>query len=77
MEKTLVKTGIYSFIVTFFLLTVLIKREKISTDVEGITTSVVTPYPEFFFNIFRFSIITSMIAVIIVCAYLLSIKKKV
>jgi len=76
MEKIVVKTGIYSFIVSFFLLVVFMKKEESTTDVEGMTSYVITPYPEFFFHIFRYSIITSIIAVIFVCAYLLSNKKK-
>lgn len=76
MEKILVKTGIYSFVVTFFILVAFMQIEESTTDVEGMTSFVVTPYPEFFFNIFRYSIITSIIAVILVCVYLLSNKKK-
>ncbi|MGG0666854.1 hypothetical protein ABE042_22530 [Viridibacillus arvi] len=76
MEKILVKTGIYSFVISFFLLVVFMKIEKSTTDIEGMTSFVVTPYPEFFFNIFRYSIITSIIAVILVCVYILSNKKK-
>ncbi|MBT2638597.1 hypothetical protein [Bacillus sp. ISL-39] len=76
MERILVKTGIYSFIVPLFLLVAFMKREESTTDAEGFTSSVVTPYPEFFFNIFRYSVITSLIAVIIVFAYLISEKKK-
>ena len=76
MEKILVKTGIYSLIVFFFLLVVFMKREESTTDFEGMTSFVVTPYPEFFFRIFRYSIITSIIAVVLACAYLLSNKKK-
>ncbi|MET3659238.1 hypothetical protein [Sporosarcina psychrophila] len=76
MEKILVKTGIYSFIVFFFLLVIFMKREESTTDFWGMTSFVVTPYPDFFFHIFRYSIITSIIAVILVCAYLLSNKKK-
>ena len=76
MEKIVVKTGIYSFIVSFFLLVVFMKKEESTTDVEGMTSSVITPYSEFFFHILRYSIITSIIAVIFVCAYLLWNKKK-
>ncbi|MBK3496468.1 hypothetical protein JFL43_16700 [Viridibacillus sp. YIM B01967] len=76
MEKILVKTGIYSFVVTFFILVAFMQIEESTTDVEGMTSFVVTPYPEFFFHIFRYSIITSIIAVILVCVYILSNKKK-
>jgi len=76
MEKILVKTGIYSFVVTFFILVAFMQIEESTTDVEGMTSFVVTPYPEFFFNIFRYSIITSIIAVILVCVYILSNKKR-
>ncbi|MFE6169368.1 hypothetical protein ACFVP8_16090 [Viridibacillus arvi] len=76
MEKILVKTGVYSFVVTFFILVAFMQIEESTSDVEGMTSFVVTPYPEFFFHIFRYSIITSIIAVILVCVYILSNKKK-
>jgi len=76
MEKILVKTGIYSLILSFFLLIVFMKREENTTDFEGMTSFVVTPYPEFFFHIFRYSIITSIIAVVLVWLYILSNKEK-
>jgi hypothetical protein len=70
MEKIIVKTGIYSFISTFFLLVAFMKRVETTTDVDGMTSSIVTPYAEFFFTIFRYSVITSIIAVIIAISYL-------
>ena len=76
MEKILVKTGIYSLILSFFLFVVFMKREESTTDFEGMTSFVVTPYPEFFFQIFRYSIITSIIAVIFVLLYILLNKEK-
>ncbi|MGV2941885.1 hypothetical protein AB5I83_19950 [Mesobacillus sp. LC4] len=76
MEKIIVKTGIYSFIVPFFLLIAFMKRENSTIDAEGYTSSVVTPFTEFFFNIFRYSVIASLIAVVIAFAYLISEKKK-
>ncbi|MEK4084489.1 hypothetical protein [Psychrobacillus sp. FSL K6-1415] len=76
MEKILVKTGIYSLVLSFFLLVVFMKREESTTDFEGMTSYVVTPYSEFFFHIFRYSIITSIIAVIFVWLYILSKKEK-
>ncbi|MEK4245268.1 hypothetical protein MKZ20_07970 [Psychrobacillus sp. FSL K6-2684] len=76
MEKILVKTGIYSLVLSFFLLVVFMKREDSTTDFEGMTSFVVTPYPEFIFHIFRYSIITSIIAVIFVGLYILSNKEK-
>ncbi|MBU8771630.1 hypothetical protein [Cytobacillus oceanisediminis] len=75
MEKIIVKTGIYSFIVSFFLLVAFMKRIESTTDVDGMTSSVITPFPEFFFTIFRYSVITSIIAVLIAIAYLVSMKK--
>ncbi|EFV75256.1 MULTISPECIES: hypothetical protein [Cytobacillus] len=75
MEKIIVKTGIYSFIVSFFLLVAFMKRIESTTDVDGMTSSVITPFPEFFFTIFRYSVITSIIAVLIAIAYLASMKK--
>ena len=76
MEKILVKTGIYSLFLSFFLFVVFMKREESTTDFEGMTSFVVTPYPEYFFQIFRYSIITSIIAVIFVLLYILLNKEK-
>ena len=76
MEKILVKTGIYSLVLSFFLFVVFMKREESTTDFEGMTSFVVTPYPELFFQIFRYSIITSIIAVIFVLLYILLNKEK-
>ncbi|MGM0973827.1 MAG: hypothetical protein ACQEW2_13185 [Bacillota bacterium] len=75
MEKIIVKTGIYSFIVSFFLLVAFMKRIESTTEVDGMTSSVITPYPEFFFTIFRYSVITSIIAVIIAIIYLFSMRE--
>ncbi|WP_163143920.1 MULTISPECIES: hypothetical protein [Bacillaceae] len=75
MEKIIVKTGVYSFIVSFFLLVAFMKRIESTTDVDGMTSSVITPYPEFFFTIFRYSVITSIIAVIISIIYLFSMRE--
>ncbi|KML41840.1 hypothetical protein [Cytobacillus firmus] len=75
MEKIIVKTGVYSFIVSFFLLVAFMKRIESTTDVDGMTSSVITPYPEFFFTIFRYSVITSIIAVIIAIIYLFSMRE--
>lgn len=69
------KTGVYSFIVSFFLLVAFMKRVESTTDVDGMTSSVITPYPEFFFTIFRYSVITSIIAVIIAIIYLFSMRE--
>ncbi len=75
MEKILVKTGIYSFIGSFFLLIIFMKREQNTIDVDGMTTFTVIPYPEFFFNILRYSVISAVIAVVLVCGYILTNKK--
>ncbi|UOQ83535.1 hypothetical protein [Gracilibacillus salinarum] len=65
MEKRIVKTGIYTFIVSFFLLFALKPRSWNTTDVNGMTSSVIIPYPEFFFTITRYSIIISIVAIIV------------
>jgi predicted cation transporter len=65
LEKILVKTGIYSFIVSFFLFVVFFKREKLTTDVDGMSSYEITPFPQYFFQIFRYSVIISIIAVVV------------
>ncbi|MEI2466802.1 hypothetical protein [Niallia taxi] len=69
MEKILVKTGIYSFIVSFFLLVIFKKREKSDIEEEGWTSYTEIPYSEYFFTIFRYSIITSLFAVLFMLLY--------
>ncbi|MFJ8066915.1 hypothetical protein ACIQYS_20270 [Psychrobacillus sp. NPDC096426] len=76
MEKLLVKTGIYSLVLSFFLLVVFMKREESTTDIDGMTSFIITPYPEFFFHIFRYSIITSIIVVMFVWLYILLKEKE-
>jgi ABC-type spermidine/putrescine transport system permease subunit I len=65
LEKILVKTGIYSFIISFFLFVVFFKREKLTTDVDGMSSYEITPFPQYFFQIFRYSVIISIIAVVV------------
>lgn len=65
MEKFLVKTGIYSFIISFLLLFVLIPRTKSTTDFNGMSSFVETSYPDFFFNLARYAVIISIIAVVV------------
>lgn len=69
MERTLVKTAIYSFITSFSLLLVLIQRVRMTTDVNGMVSAEETPYPEFFFMIIKYSIIITFIMVIFVFLY--------
>ncbi|MCA1041215.1 hypothetical protein LCM00_16995 [Bacillus infantis] len=76
MEKILVKTGVYSFIIPFFILVAFTKREDEATNYEGYTSTIVTPYAEYFFTIFRYSVIASLLAVGVAFAYLMSEKKR-
>ncbi|MEN8702291.1 hypothetical protein [Bacillus infantis] len=76
MEKILVKTGVYSFIIPFFILVAFTKREDEVTNYEEYTSTIVTPYAEYFFTIFRYSVIASLIAVGVAFAYLMSEKKR-
>ncbi|MED4402055.1 hypothetical protein [Metabacillus fastidiosus] len=69
MEKTLVKTAIYSFITSFSLLLVLIQRVRYTTDVSGMGSVEETSYPDFFFMILKYSIITTFIIVIFMFLY--------
>ncbi|MCM3599073.1 hypothetical protein M4D55_25385 [Metabacillus idriensis] len=75
MEKILVKTAIYSFITSFSLLLVFLNRTKFTEDVNGMGSSEVTSYPDFFFMIVEYSIIISIIAIILVFVYLRFNKK--
>ncbi|TRZ40549.1 hypothetical protein CEQ21_06505 [Niallia circulans] len=76
MEKILVKTGIYSFIVSFFLLVIFKKREISDIDEEGWTSYTEIPYSEYFFTIFRYSVIISLCAVLSMLLYIYANKTK-
>ncbi|MED4036213.1 hypothetical protein ACQRXC_21465 (plasmid) [Niallia taxi] len=76
MEKILVKTGIYSFIVSFFLLVIFKKREISDIDEEGWTSYTEIPYSEYFFTIFRYSVIISLFAVLFMLLYIFANKTK-
>lgn len=69
MERTLVKTAIYSFITSFSLMIVLIQRVRSTTDANGMVSSEETPYTEFFFMILKYSIIITFIMVILMFFY--------
>lgn len=68
MERTLVKTALYSFVISFSLL-VLIPRERYTTDVNGMMSFEVTPYSEFFFMNFKYSIIITLIMAVFIFLY--------
>lgn len=74
MEKLLVKTGVYSLFISFLLLFVLMPREINTTDANGMSSFVVTSYPDYFFNLMRYSIIISIIAVVVM--YFVKFKNK-
>ncbi|PFG14486.1 hypothetical protein ATG70_2718 [Bacillus sp. es.036] len=68
MEKTLVKTGLYSLVISFLILFAGLNRVKSTTDVNGMTSVMEISYPDFFFMISRYSITISFILVISVFA---------
>lgn len=76
MEKTLVKTGVYTFIITVMTLVVFMKREISTTDFDGYSSYEVIPYAEYFFTIFRYSIIVSVVATVTTLLYLMANKRK-
>ncbi|WP_277587149.1 hypothetical protein [Psychrobacillus antarcticus] len=66
MEKTLVKTAIYSFIISFSALLVLVNRTGTSKDINGMYSGWKIPYPEYLSKILEYSITITFIMVIIV-----------
>ncbi|MGM9926512.1 MAG: hypothetical protein ACI35P_01045 [Bacillus sp. (in: firmicutes)] len=64
MEKILVKTAIYTCIVSFSLLFVFVPRTWLTTDVNGMSSSAAYTYPEYFFMLARYSIMITFIVVI-------------
>ena len=67
MEKILVKTAIYTFLISFSLLLLSLDRERVTKDAVGNYSSVVYTYPEYFLMLLRYSIILTIISVLIVC----------
>ncbi|MFL0366234.1 hypothetical protein ACH0BF_24970 [Pseudobacillus sp. 179-B 2D1 NHS] len=56
MERTLVKTAIYSFIISFSALLIIMDRTDTSEDADGMTSTWEIPYPDYFFMILQDSI---------------------
>ena len=65
MERFLVKTGIYSFVVSFSLLFAFFPRQRSTTDVNGMTSFMEISYLDYLFNITRWPIIVSLLAIVI------------
>jgi hypothetical protein len=65
LEKTLVKTAIYSFIASFALLLIWMDRETTISIGNGEQSFRMTPYPDFFFMILERSLIIMFFAVLI------------
>ncbi|MCA1054033.1 hypothetical protein LCM10_03455 [Rossellomorea aquimaris] len=76
MEKVIVKTGTYTFILSFFLFVIFMNREEPFEVGDGGMSSFVTPYPDFFFQIFKFSAITTVIAIIIASLYFVAKRQE-
>jgi hypothetical protein len=74
VERTLVKTAIYSFITSFLLLLVWVDRIRITTDVNGMTSAEGNSYPDYFFMILQYSIRISFI--IVISVFLIKLYKK-
>ncbi len=68
------KTAVYSFIISFLLQFVLIPRTKSTTDVNGMTSFVEASYPDFFFSLACYSILASLIIVVVM--YFVKVKSK-
>lgn len=68
VERILVKTAIYSFIISFSLL-ILRPRGRSTTDFNGMTSFEVTPYSEFFFMNLKYSIIATLIMCLLIFLY--------
>lgn len=75
MEKHLLKTAIYSFTISFLLLFVVLPREKYTTVLNGISSIEGISYSDFFFNVVRYSIMISIITVIVGVLYFVQFKK--
>lgn len=65
MKKNIMKTSIYTFIVTMAILLVFIPRTKMTTDLHGIGSAFEYTYPEYFLMLLKYSIIFSCIVTII------------
>lgn len=61
MEKTTLKTGIYSLVISFFIMTLSFKNSYEVVDEDGEVFIESIGYADFFFNVFRYSIGTSLL----------------
>lgn len=77
MEKKIIKTGVYTLIVSFLLMIVGFKREYEIVDADGVSVIEVIAYSDFFFTIFQYSIIISMVAMYLAFVVLLLQKKTI
>ncbi|ARK32638.1 hypothetical protein [Halalkalibacter krulwichiae] len=66
MERTLVKTAIYSFILSFSMLLLFIDRVQTVQDATGAYSGVARTYPDYFLMLVRSSIAITLCVVIVV-----------
>ncbi|WP_226577722.1 hypothetical protein [Halobacillus litoralis] len=76
MEKLLVKTAVYTFILSFSVFFVWIDRVKTVKDSSGMYSGVEIPYAQFFFNITHHAIVTTLIILAGVCFVMILRKYK-
>ncbi|MGM7703385.1 hypothetical protein ACSVDE_16765 [Pseudalkalibacillus sp. Hm43] len=72
MEKLLVKTGIYSFIISFIGFLIFFPREHRYEEGPNDYVTEIVSYSDFFFNITRYSAIVMVIAIFILAVSLWS-----
>lgn len=65
MKKKTVKVAIYSFIISFLALLLIMNREIITEDINGLTSMYTKSYSEFFFEVFLYSIGITLVITII------------
>ncbi|AXH99771.1 hypothetical protein DV702_08520 [Sporosarcina sp. PTS2304] len=74
MEKTVVKTAVYTLISSFFILFAVIPRESMITDFDGYSSYEVTAYADYFFMIALYSVRITLIGVLGTIALLYMLK---
>jgi hypothetical protein len=65
MKKRITKIAIYSFIISFISLSLIMKREITTVDFNGLTSLYKMSYTELFLDVFQYSLVIVLIVIII------------
>ncbi|OCA92575.1 hypothetical protein [Pseudobacillus wudalianchiensis] len=76
IKKVLVKTGTYSFIISFLALLIILDRTETSENADGMTSTWEISYADYFFMILQRSIKITFAAIVVAFLIKLFIRNK-